>query len=78
MQRADSTEKTLEEKNCLIGKAGKDRREKEKRVAEYEMARYHHRCNGHKSEQTPGDGEGQGSLACCSPWVAKSQTQLSD
>ena len=24
--------------------------------------------NGHESEQTPGDGDGQGSLACCSPW----------
>ena len=24
--------------------------------------------DGHESEQTPGDGEGQGSLACCSPW----------
>ena len=30
--------------------------------------------NGHKSEQTLGDGEGQGSLACCGPWDAKSQT----
>ena len=27
-----------------------------------------HRLNGHGFEQTPGDGEGQGSLACCSPW----------
>ena len=33
---------------------------------------------GHKFEQTPGDGEGQGSLVCCSPWVAKSWTQLSN
>ena len=37
-----------------------------------------HRLNGHELEQTPGDGEGQGSLACCSPWVPKSWTQLSD
>ena len=29
-------------------------------------------------EQIPGASEGQGNLACCSPWVAKSQTQLSD
>ena len=29
-------------------------------------------------EQTLGDSEGQGSLACCSPWVAKSWTRLSD
>ena len=28
---------------------------------------WHHQLNGHESEQTPGDGEGQGSLACCSP-----------
>ena len=29
---------------------------------------WHHWFNGHKFEQTPGDSEGQGSLACCSPW----------
>ena len=28
----------------------------------------HHQFNGHELGQTPGDGEGQGSLACCSPW----------
>ena len=27
--------------------------------------------NGHESEQTPGDNEGQGSLVCCSPWAHK-------
>ena len=32
------------------------------------MVRQHHRLHGHESEQTPGDSEGQGSLACCSPW----------
>ena len=33
------------------------------------MVRWRHRLNGHEFEQTPGDGEGQGSLAwCCSPW----------
>ena len=32
------------------------------------MVGWHHRLNGHESEQTPGDSEGQGSLACCSPW----------
>ena len=35
------------------------------------MAGWHHRLNRHESEQTPGDGEGQGSLACCSPWGHK-------
>ena len=32
---------------------------------------HHHQFNGHQLEQTPGDGEGQGSLACCSPWGCK-------
>ena len=31
----------------------------------------HHQLNGHESEQTLGDGDGQGSLACCSPWGHK-------
>ena len=35
------------------------------------MVGRHHRLNVHKFEQTPGDGEGQGSLACCSPWGHK-------
>ena len=33
-----------------------------------EMVGWHHRLNGHECEQTLGDGEGQGRLACCSPW----------
>ena len=45
----------------------------EKAVAEDEMVGWHHRCNEHEPEQTPGDSEGQGSLACCSPRVEKSQ-----
>ena len=32
-----------------------------------EMVGWHHQLNGHELEQAPGDGEGQGSLACCSP-----------
>ena len=43
-------------------------------TTEDEMVGWHHPLNGHELEQTPGDGEGQGSLACCSPWVTKSQT----
>ena len=35
------------------------------------MVGWHHRFNGHEFEQTPGDNEGQGSLASCSPWVCK-------
>ena len=58
-------------KNRLIRKdpdAGKDCRKKEKRVSEDEMARQYHRCNEHELRQTLGDAEGQGGLACCSPW----------
>ena len=36
-------------------------------ATEDEMVGWRHRLNGHEFEQTPGDGEGQGSLACCSP-----------
>ena len=35
--------------------------------------RCHHLLNGYEFEQTPGDGEGQGSLACCRPWGHKEQ-----
>ena len=36
-------------------------------MTEDEMVGWHHRLNEHECEQTPGDGEGKGSLACCSP-----------
>ena len=61
-------------KSWLTGKdldAGKDWGQEEKRVTEDEMIRWHHGLNGHGFEQTPGDSEGQGSLACCSPWDCK-------
>ena len=45
--------------------------EKEERAPEDEMVRWHHWLNGHEFEQTPGDGGGQRSLACCSPWGHK-------
>ena len=57
-------------KNWLIGKvpdAGKDWRW-EKWMTEDEMVGWHHLLNGHEFEQVPGVGDGQGSLACCSPW----------
>ena len=57
---------------------GKDRRQEEKGTTEDEMVEWHHRLNRHEFEQTLGDSEEQGSLACFSPWVAKSQTQLSN
>ena len=40
-------------------------------MTEVEMVGWHQRFNGYKSEQTPGDSKGQGSLACCSPWGRK-------
>ena len=46
-------------------------KQEEKRVIEDEMVGWHHPLNGHEFEQTPGDREGQGSLACCSPWSYK-------
>ena len=67
-------------KGQLIGKdfdMGKDCRQKEKRAAEDEMIGWHHQLSGHEFEQTEGDREGQGRLACCSPGVTKSWTRLS-
>ena len=49
---------------------------KEKRATEDKMAGWHHWCNEHELGQTLGDGEGQGSLACCSHGLMKSQTRL--
>ena len=36
-----------------------------------EMVGWYHVIDGHEFEQAPGDSEGQGSLACCSPWGRK-------
>ena len=58
-------------KNWLIGKdpdAGKDWRREEKGMTEDEMVKWHHQLDGYEFEQAPGVGDGQGSLACCSPW----------
>ena len=57
-------------KSWLIGKnpdAVKDWRQ-EKGTIEEEMVGWHHWLNGHELEQTLEDGEGQGSLTCCSSW----------
>ena len=59
MQRADSLEKTL-----MLEKI-------EGRRKGWQKDEMHHWLNGHEFEQTLGDGEGQGSLACCSPWGCK-------
>ena len=58
----------------LIGKdpdAGQDWRWEEKGTTEDEMAGWHHWFDGHEFEQALGVGDGQGSLACWSPWGLK-------
>ena len=62
MQGTDSFEKTL-----MLGKIEDGRR----RGRQDEMVRWHHRLDGHEFEQALGVGDGQGSLACCSPWGRK-------
>ena len=42
------------------------------------MVAQHHRCKGHEFEYAPGIGDGQGSLACCSPWGCRVATELID
>ena len=59
MWRVDSLEKTL-----LLGGIGGRR----SRGRQDEMVRWHHWLNDHEFQQTPGDSEVQGSLACFSPW----------
>ena len=64
MQRADS----------FIGKdpdAGKDLRQEEKGTTEDEIVGWHHQLDGQEFLQAPGVGDGQGSLACWSPWGGK-------
>ena len=53
---------------CLWITTGKDWEQEEKGETEDELVGWHHWLNGHESEQIPRDSEGQGSLACCSPW----------
>ena len=60
-------------KSWLIGKdsdAGRDWGQ-EKGMTEDEMARWHHRLDGHEFGWTPGVGDGQGGLACCNSWGCK-------
>ena len=58
----------------MLGKIEGGRR----RGRQDEMVEWHHRLNGHEFEQSPGVGDGQGSLACYSSWGPKSQTRLSE
>ena len=62
MQRTDSLEKTL-----MLGKIDGRRRRGQQRM----MVEWHHWLDSHDFEQTPGVGDGQGSLVCCSPWDGK-------
>ena len=62
MQRTGSLEETL-----ILGKI----EGKKKRVTDDEMVGWHYQLNGQQFEQAPVDGEGQGSLGCCSPWGRK-------
>ena len=62
MQRVDSLEKT---------DAGRDWGQEEKGMTEDEMAWWHRRLDGREFEWTPGVGDGQGGLACCSSWGRK-------
>ena len=64
----------LDVKSWLIWKdpePGENWRQGEKGTTEDEMVGWHHRLNGHKFEWTPGVGDGQGGLVCCSPWGHK-------
>ena len=63
MCRSDSLEKTL-----MLGKIEGRRRKGQQRD---EMVGWHHCLDGHEFEQAPGVGDGQGILACCSPWGHK-------
>ena len=45
--------------------------QEEKGTTEDEMAGWHHGLDGRESEWTPGDGDGQGGLACCNSWGCK-------
>ena len=61
-------------KNWLTGKdpdAREDWRQEEKGITEDEMVGWHHWLDGYEFEQAPGVGDGQGSLAYCSPWGCK-------
>ena len=40
-------------------------------TTEDEMVGWHHQLDGHEFEQAPGDGDGKGTLACCTPWGLK-------
>ena len=68
-------------KNQLIGKdpdGEKDWRQKEKGATEDKIVGWHHRLTRLEFEKTLGDSEGQGSLACCSPWGCRVEHDLAN
>ena len=68
-------------KSRLIEKdpdTGKDWVQEDKGVTDDRMVGWHHWLKGHEFEQSSGDDEGQGSLACCSSWGPKSWTWFND
>ena len=68
-------------KSQITGKdldAGKGWRQEEKGRTEDDMVVWHHGLDGYEFEQSPGDSEGQGSLACCSPWGRKESDTMTE
>jgi len=63
MRSTDSLEKTL-----MLGKIEGRKRSP---LKQDDMVGWHHWLTGHEFQQAPGVGDGQGSLACCSPWGPK-------
>ena len=67
MERANS----LDAEKDSVSDAGEDWGQEEKGVTEDERVGWNHWLSGHEFEQTPGDGERQGGLDCCSLWGRK-------
>jgi len=61
----------FKDKVFLVNNVNILRRLKAEGTTEDEMVGWHHRLHGHEFEQAPGVGDGQGSLACGSPWGHK-------
>jgi len=69
MRRTESLEKTM-----MLGKI--EGRKKRGQATEDKMVGWHHQLSGHEFEPAPGDGEGQESLMCCSPWGSKESDRI--
>ena len=69
MRKVNSLEKTL-----MLGKIEGRKRRGRQRMRWLDGIGWHHQLDRHEFEQAPRVGDGQGSLACCSPWVTESDT----